>query len=286
MEVLHAAKLVANRLLGLVNAKVDSRTADRAENARLRELERAGHFDRPVFPILPQFEACDPSTILSQVKHDEPKFSELVRPGNADSYQSVNDYYTTPDAEVLYAIVQLYRPERIIEIGSGYSTQLFRLAIRDAGVNCHLTSIDPNPRQEISRYSDHVIKERVEKLSDLTLFKQLEPNDILFIDSSHEIKAGNDVLHLFSTVVPNLREGVLIHVHDIFLPFEYPKQWLVDQRWDFFKEQYLVHALLTDNSRFQVIWAGYYLQRTVRDFSKNFAQWRDVDARSLWLRRI
>jgi len=285
MGILSRAKTVANSLLRFANARIDSLTAERAEQARLAELERAGHFLRPVYPILPAFEACSPSAIFDQIKRDESKFGELISPGPASSYPLVNDYYTTPDAEVLHAIVQLYRPARIIEIGSGYSTQLFRLAIRDAALNTHLTSIDPNPRQDIDQYSDQVIKEQVEKLSDLTLFKHLEPNDILFIDSSHEIKAGNDVLHLFLKVLPNVPEGVLVHIHDIFLPFEYPKQWLIEQRWDFFKEQYLVHAFLIDNSHFQVIWAGYYLQRTMRDFSKRFAQWREVDARSLWLRK-
>jgi len=281
---LHTAKLVANRLLGLVNTRIQSLTAERVEEARLRELERAGHFNEPIFPVPPQFTSCNASAIFDQVRSEEPKFAELVRPENA-KYPLANDYYTTPDAEVLYAIVQLYRPARIVEIGSGYSTQLFRLAIQNAKLTAHLTSIDPSPRQDVTCYSDQVIKERVEKLPDLTLFKQLAPNDILFIDSSHEIKSGNDVLNLVFNILPVLASGVLIHFHDIFLPYEYPRDWIIENRWPW-TEQYLIQAFLTGNSEYEVLWAGHYLQRTRPNFPNCFKHWSNSTARSLWLRKL
>jgi len=283
---LNTLKSATNRVLSVFNIRIDSLTAKRAEDNRLRQLEQDGHFDKPIFPVLPQFKDCDPSPIFEQIGHDESRFAEIVQPSNADGFQLNNDYYTTPDAEVLYAIVQLYKPASIIEIGSGYSTQLFRLAINDAGLKTQLTSIDPHPRKDISRHSDNIIRERVEKLGNLSLFEDLEANDILFIDSSHELKPGNDVICLFLTIISQLRPGVIIHVHDIFLPFEYPKQWVIDLGWDFFKEQYLVQGLLAENPHFEVLWAGHYLQRTVNGFAEKFQQWRDVDARSLWLRRV
>jgi hypothetical protein len=269
-----------------LNVRLASLTSENVETGRLCELKHAGHFEKPIFPILPQFKDCDPSPIFEQIGHDESRFAEIVDPTNTDGFRLDNDYYTTPDAEVLYAVVQLYRPNRIIEVGSGNSTQLFRIAINDAGLKTHLTSIDPHPRKDISRHSDNIIRERVENVEDLAPFRDLGANDILFIDSSHELKPGNDVLCLLLTIMPQLRPGVIIHIHDIFLPFEYPKKWILELGWDFFKEQYLVQGLLAENPHFEVLWAGYYLQRSVTGFAERFKQWHDVDARSLWLRRV
>ena len=286
MGFLNTLKSATNRVLSVFNVHVDSLTAKRAEDNRMKRLEQDGYFDKPIFPVLAQFQNCDPSPIFEQIRRDEARFAEIVDPGNASGFQLNNDYYTTPDAEVLYAVVQLNRPNRIIEVGSGNSTQLFRIAINDAGLKAHLTSIDPHPRKDISRYSDDIIKERVEQLRDLTSFRELGANDILFIDSSHEIKPGNDVLCLLLTIVPQLRSGVLIHIHDIFLPFEYPKNWIIERNWNFFREQYLVQGLLAENPHFEVLWPGYYLQRIIPTFASRFRQWRNVDARSLWLRRM
>jgi predicted O-methyltransferase YrrM len=283
MGILSHTKRAANRLLRFANLRIDSLTAERTEMERLRELQAAGHFDQPIFPVLEQFKLCDPLPIFDQIRRDERAFAQVVANGNITAFPLSNSYYTTPDAEVLYSIVQLYQPARIIEIGSGYSTQLFRAAISHSGATTRLTSIDPYPRQDIQHYSDCVIKEPIEKIAP-DLFDTLTSSDIVFIDSSHEVKAGNDVLHLFTKVLPRLQPGVLIHIHDIFLPFEYPKQWLVDLGWHFFKEQYLVQMMLACDLRFEVIWPGYYLQRTMSDFATHFRQWRNVDALSLWVR--
>jgi predicted O-methyltransferase YrrM len=277
-------KNAANSVLSLINIRVDSLTGERAEKNRLQELGCSGHFDNPIFPVLPQFSACDSSPIFQQIKRDQPRFAELVDAANPDSFALKNDYYTTPDAEVLYAVVQLYRPSRIVEVGSGYSTQLFRQAIKDAGIATHVASIDPSPRQDIRNYCDALIAERVERLPDLGLFEQLRENDILFIDSSHEIKPGNDLLYIMFTVLPRLTSGALIHFHDIFLPYEYPREWIVENRWNW-TEQYLVQALLTGNNSLNVLWPGYYLQRTWPNFESKFDQWCNSTARSLWLQK-
>ncbi len=284
MGFLHAAQSVVNRLLKAGNARIESLTSERAELARLHKLEAAGHFDKPVFPTLPQFQACDPSAIFEQIARDQSRFAELVHPAKADGFPLDNDYCTTPDAEVLYSIVHLYRPARIIEIGSGYSTQLFHLATRDEGLDTNLTSVDPDPRQDINRYTDQVVRERVEKLNNLELYRTLGANDILFIDSSHEVKAGNDLLYIAFHILPVLAPGVLIHFHDIFLPYEYPRDWIIEQRWNW-TEQYLVQALLTGNASFEVLWPGYYLQRTHPNFQAHFKHWDNSTARALWLRK-
>jgi hypothetical protein len=94
------------------------------------------------------------------------------------------------------------------------------------------------------------------------------------------------VLHLFFNVLPALPSGVLIHVHDVFLPFDYPKQWIIDRRWEGFREQYVVHALLQGSREYEVLWPGHYLQRTLADFSSYFEFRPQGLAASLWLRKL
>ena len=125
----------------------------------------------------------------------------------------------------------------------------------------------------------------MENLKNLALFKQLGAGDFLFVDSSHHIKAGNDVLFLFLNILPTLANGVIIHFHDIFLPYEYPTEWLITQRWNW-TEQYLLQAILQESSRYQFLWAGYYLQQTLPGFNNSFRYWGGGSAKSVWLRRI
>lgn len=285
MSLTGDAKLFLNRLGRPFNVRLDSLTAEKAERKRLAALEQSGHFTRAIYPIPPSFERCDPSAIFSTIDRSTPRFAQFAAvPAGGDTFSLDNYYYTTPDAEVLYAIVQNHQPRLVVEVGSGNSTLLFRQAITDAGATTRLVSIDPEPRRTVAQHADVCVRERVEKAKSLEWFAQLQANDILFIDSSHEIKAGNDVLFLLLNVLPTLAPGVLVHIHDIFLPYEYPRDWLVEHRWNW-GEQYLVQALLQDSAAFDVIWAGHYLQRTQPNFPTHFRHWRSWDARSLWLRR-
>lgn len=285
MSLTTQLRRAANKLLAPFNIRIDTLTAERAELKRLGALALDGHFEKPVFPILEGFKNCNPAPLLAEVAKHENRFAGFVAgPKGGDRFSLDNDYFTSPDAEVLYAIVQLYRPQKIIEVGSGNSTLLFRQAIADAHINARLISIDPHPRREIARYSDEIIREQVENLGDLKRFSELKANDILFIDSSHEVRPGNDVLFLFLEILPCLRPDVLIHVHDIFLPYEYPRQWLVEHKWNW-TEQYLTHALLQSSTQYDVLWAGHYFQRTVPDFSSRFVCWQGASAKSLWLRK-
>ena len=285
MSLLTQFRSRANKLLAPLNIRIDTLTAQRAEMKRLGGLEMAGHFEKPVFPVLNQFKNCDPSPILAEVAKHEKRFAEFAAaPKGGQHFSLDNAYFGSPDAEVLYAIVHFYKPRNIVEVGSGNSTLLFRQAITDAHLNTRLVSIDPHPRREIARYSDEVITERVENLRDVKRFAGLNANDILFVDSSHEVKAGNDVLFLFLQVLPSLRPGVLIHIHDIFLPYEYPRDWLMVQRWGW-TEQYLVQAMLQDSAQYDVLWTGHYFQRKTHDFKGRFVYWRGNSAKSLWLRK-
>lgn len=148
-------------------------------------------------------------------------------------------------------------------------------------------SIDPSPRREVQSVADQVIRRRLEDVPSSDLQDVLQFNDILFIDSSHEIRSGNDVVSLFLRVVPELRSGVVIHVHDIFLPFEYPREWIVENTLNVnWAEQYLVQAMLQGSDQFEVLWPGHFLQRTLPEFADHFDSKPIGIATSLWLRKV
>lgn len=280
-------KHIINYVINPINLHIDSLTKERAEAERLRGLMERGHFSEPVFPVPPEFDDMDWRRIVSLIQEFEGDLGKLATTEqNEVDYTYENIWYTSPDAEVLYALVRDIQPQRIVEIGCGNSTKLFRQAIIDEGLDTTLTSIDPNPRTDIADYSDNVRRERVEMLGDLEPFEELEKEDILFIDSSHFIQTGNDVVFLYLNVLPRLPAGCLVHVHDVFLPYDYPAEWKVEKGWEW-NEQYLVQAMLQYGNGFDVLWAGHYLQRSILDeeeFNRYFPRSKKA-ARSLWLRK-
>jgi predicted O-methyltransferase YrrM len=158
-----------------------------------------------------------------------------------------NDYFKGDDARVAYAIVRHFKPQRIIEIGSGNSTKFLRKAATDAKTGTRLISIDPSPRAEIDSVCDEVVRKTVVSVS-TDFFDQLQPCDVLFIDGSHLVFQGTDGPYLFLRVLPKIRPGVLVHIHDIFLPNDYPPEF--KDRW--YNEQYLLAAMILGNSDWAV----------------------------------
>ena len=162
------------------------------------------------------------------------------------AFYTQNSQFTWLDARALFVLLRAWRPKRVIEVGSGYSSLLIadvnrRFLARSIDVTC----IDPHPREFLRRGVDGiacVIERQVQSVS-IDEFGALESGDVLFIDSSHVAKTGSDVNHLLFDVVPALAPGVHVHVHDIFLPFEYPPDWVLVQNrsWN---EQYVLRALL------------------------------------------
>jgi len=166
-----------------------------------------------------------------------------------------NKWFTGLDAMALYAIVASRRPRRITEVGSGHSTKFAARAIRDHRLETTLVSIDPHPRAEIDQLCNRIVRSRAEKV-DLALFGDLAAGDILFIDSSHRVYTGSDVTMLFLDVVPRLRPGVILHVHDIFLPWDYPVQWTSR----YYSEQYLLASLLlAQPARFRLLMSSAFV---------------------------
>ena len=167
-----------------------------------------------------------------------------------------NSLYGPGDAELLYSMIRLLRPRRIVEIGAGHSTVAAEAAIREnrrhsPADSCEHICIEPYERSWLENLGVRVIREPVERVG-LELFESLEENDILFIDSSHIIRPQGDVLFIYQEILPRLRPGVLVHVHDIYTPRDYPKAWVVDQArlWN---EQYLLESFLAFNRRFEVV---------------------------------
>jgi hypothetical protein len=172
------------------------------------------------------------------------------------------------DREVLYAVVREYKPARVIEVGAGASTFVTGralLANAEEGRPGTLVSIEPFPHPGV-REAPGLSELIVERMQDLpaAFFDVLGAGDILFIDSSHVYKTGSDVQYQFTRVLPRLAPGVLVHLHDIFLPSEYPRQWVVD-RHIFWNEQHHLESFLAFNSAFAVRWASSYLHLTRPD---------------------
>ncbi|MDP9861447.1 MULTISPECIES: class I SAM-dependent methyltransferase [Streptosporangium] len=166
-------------------------------------------------------------------------------PGGTTPYWD-NGWLPPLDALALYGFLTEAAPRRYVEIGSGNSTKFVRRAIDDHGLRTHVTSIDPAPRATVDALCDTVVRSPLERV-DPGLFADLEAGDIVFLDGSHRVFMGSDVTVFFFEILPLLRPGVLVQLHDILLPSDYPPEW----RWRHYSEQYLLAAfLLADPARF------------------------------------
>jgi hypothetical protein len=153
----------------------------------LQALKNRGHFSRPIFPEMAHIDEDTVAKLLQRIQASQTRFDTFNDARNNEvGYSFSNEYFSSPDAEILYSVIQEFRPRRIIEVGSGNSTRIARQAIRDATLTTDLISIDPFPRCDVSAFVDRVIAEKVETINDSSIFESLACNDILFIDSSHQ----------------------------------------------------------------------------------------------------
>lgn len=174
-----------------------------------------------------------------------------------------NGAFDSGDAEYWYQLLRVKKPARIFEVGSGHSTRMAIHAIRknqeeDAEYVCKHVCIEPYEMPWLEETAVTVVRKKVEDL-ELSFFAELEAGDILFIDSSHMIRPQGDVLFEYLQLLPSLRKGVIVHVHDIFSPRNYPAAWLKEDV-RFWNEQYLLEAFLSHNSAWKIIGALNYLQ--------------------------
>ena len=232
------------------------------------------------------------TTQLELLREHIPKFRDEYEqlptssPGREKGFYVNNTLFGGVDALVAYCMVRHFKPRTIIEVGSGFSSLVLGQAAernKRAGLIC----IEPFPR-EFLREGFPGLRSLIEKkVQDIELefFSQLESDDILFIDSSHTVKIGSDVNYLFLEVLPRLRPGVIVHVHDIFLPFEYRRDWVLDEL-RFWTEQYLLQAFLAFNSEFEVLMANSYLKHChEEDLKAAFPTLSRWEGGSFWMRR-
>lgn len=182
------------------------------------------------------------------------------------TYYYNNSSYPMGDSELLYAMIRHFRPARIIEIGCGFSTLMMQNAVRrnrTEGHDCVHTCIEPYEFPWLEKLGIDILRKKVEAV-DLSFFKTLQANDLLFIDSSHMIRPQGDVLFEYLQVLPELNKGVLVHVHDIYTPFDYPETWIRDLN-RFWNEQYLLEAFLSFNNAYQTLLTTHLLSVKHRD---------------------
>ena len=196
------------------------------------------------------------------------------------SYNRSNGFFETVDAEIAYCLVRHYKPRRIVEVGGGYSSRVMAAALdlnlKLDGVRGELITIDPYPdRFPQKALSDrvHLITQTVQDL-DLDIFLSLQSGDFLFLDSSHVVGIGSDVVREYLEIVPRIAGGVLVHAHDIFIPADYPREAVL-HNLAFWSEQYLLQALLMFNPQFEVLWGSSYMQsRATGMLEAAFPHWQ------------
>jgi len=188
-----------------------------------------------------------------------------VEKREGERYYINNGFFPHGDGAILAAMVAAKRPKRIIEIGSGFSTACMLDSIERNGLDTRITCVEPFPvrlRANLTPKDAAIVKivEAKVQATDPELYRDLEPNDILFIDSTHVMKTGSDVCFELFEILPRLKPGVIVHIHDIQYPFEYPDVWIFDKKrsWN---EIYAVRAFLMYNSRFEVIYFNNYYGR-------------------------
>lgn len=166
-----------------------------------------------------------------------------------------NGYLPGLDIIAIYSILAEYKPRKYLEIGSGNSTKVAYKAIQEQRLNTKIISIDPRPRAEIDSISDEIIRKPFEEIN-YNIHDHLDENDILFIDNSHRILPNSDSMVFYLEVLPKLKKGVIVHIHDVYLPFDYP-QFMCDR---FYSEQYgLAMYLLANPNKFEVILPNYFI---------------------------
>ncbi len=259
---------------------------DAAERAR---FERAR--SRPLPREVPGVDLNEAGqlALLRQLRpyYDEMPFTDQAQPGLR--YRFDNPTYTYADAIYLYAMLRHLRPQRIIEVGSGWSSAVMLDTNEHFLDNrARLTCVEPYPEVLYSVMTEadgdrvEVIPHGLQEV-ELERFAELAAGDILFIDSTHVCKAGSDVDYLFAQVLPRLGQGVYVHFHDIFYPFDYPPVWVTEGRaWN---ETYVLRAFLQYNERFRIVLFNTFLEHFHREWLAKEMPLCLLACTSIWLRR-
>jgi predicted O-methyltransferase YrrM len=210
--------------------------------------------------------------------------------GNPRDFYLDNGLYESGDAELLYAMIRRFAPARVIELGSGMSTLVIgdALAQREDNDQAHHIVCDPYPRDELRSAFESVAELRAVSATEVPLseFAALGAGDVLFVDTTHTVKIGGEVNRIILEVLPILAPGVIVHVHDIYLPWEYPREFMEERNF-FWNEQYLLQAFLAFNDRFEILFGSHALARRFPGQLRNFLPTGAVGSHpsAFWMRR-
>lgn len=265
-----------------------------------------GHFYNPI-PDIQDFNNFEKSNSYSDfnkeihLNEDEqiklletfiPYYNEMPFSDEASElnlYYFNNPNYSYADAIFYYCMLRYTKPKKVIEIGSGYSSCLL-LDVNRIFYNQEIktTFIEPYPDllKKLSKgVSLNLVEEKIQS-ADIALFKSLDSNDLLFIDSSHVLKAGSDLNHIFFNILPELNPGVYIHFHDIFDRFTYPKEWITKEHraWN---ELYALRLFLMHNDSYKIVAFNHFLIRKHSNwFENNMPLCLKNTGGSIWLKKI
>jgi predicted O-methyltransferase YrrM len=270
-----------NLALRALNLKISTLTEERRETARIQKMLSLGQFSRPAFEIFDSMKNFDAGTVIKFYRENLSQIQLMLQGAPPARFNANNSYFRSPDAEILYIMVRMLAPRRIVEVGSGNSTLIIHQAITDGGVEVSHVAVDPQPRTQISKLVDKVYHSKWEETEVEGLLSDLGPNDILFIDSSHEVRVANDVVKLFCNSIPSLSSGVVVHVHDVFLPFDYPEPFCT--RFPGWGEQYFLQAILSARSH-EILWPGYFVQKLRPETHPELPFLKLGVAQSFWFR--
>ncbi len=204
-------------------------------------------------------------------------------------YRIGNSAFGLSDAIVLHTMLRLLKPKRLIEVGSGYSSAV-TLDTNEYYLNneIQISFIEPYPKLLYSimkngdKESVKIYHNRLQEMP-LSVFMDLNDGDVLFIDSTHVSKFGSDVNYLFFHILPSLKPGVIVHLHDIFYPWEYPEQWLINRAWN---ELYLLRAFLQNNNQWEVLFFNHFMaMENKEDYCENWKKIEDLGGGSFWMRK-
>jgi hypothetical protein len=220
-------------------------------------------------------------------------YSELIfekSKKNNLRYYYDNPNYSYSDAIFYYSVLRKFKPKKVIEIGSGFSSCLL-LDVNefyfDNSIKCVFVEPYPNLLNSLIKATDNIVLHDVKiQEVDLSIFDDLNENDVLFVDSSHVLKAGSDLNFILFQILPRLKKGVVIHFHDVFYPFKYPKNWILNHNrgWN---EIYAIRLFLTNNSKYEIIAFNTYLEEKNKLwFEENMPLCLENLGGSIWLNKV
>ena len=215
------------------------------------------------------------------------------KPSNKESSEALyfyeNDMFGFNDGFVLYCFLRFFKPKNVVEVGSGYSSGLMIDTCENFLPDTNLIFIDPYSKNILKTLEKRPLKEyklirsEVQDV-EMCVFDQLKSGDILFIDTSHVIKIGSDLSYLLFSVLPSLSPGVIIHIHDIWYPWEYPEQMILEGRA--YNEAYFIRSFLQYNNGFEVLFFNSFLEKKYTSRFMEMPGFFKNTGKSLWIRKV